>query len=81
MDVKERAPLSGVEWASVAGSVSDSDHVHHFGNMIPVDLCGVSLKPIMEKWALFEHRCLSRSLHHVLQFLQVPRERALKALL
>lgn len=52
--LEERALLSGVTWESVMGMQSPNQLVQSFGNIIPVNLAGVVLQVIFDKWAKFE---------------------------
>ena len=62
IDLAEMTQLSGVCPESVAGILSDAELVFSLGNMIPVDLAGVTLQEIMRWWVRWESRMLMPSM-------------------
>ena len=42
--------LSGVVWAGIKDLQCQNDHILSFGNMVPVDLGGIMIAPVMAAW-------------------------------
>ena len=62
LSIEERALIMGVEHTSIAPTQSERQALISYGNMFPVNLAGVVLRQIMEKWAVYEHRLMSMGL-------------------
>ena len=52
----------GVVRSSIAPTCSKWEALVSYGNMLPVNMAGVVLREIMEKWAAYEHRLMSKGL-------------------
>ena len=46
--------LSGVVWAGIKDLQCQNDHIPSFGNMVPVDLGGILIAPVMATWRRYE---------------------------
>ncbi len=52
------AAIQGVKWSSVQGLQSRRQLHISFGNMFPVNLAGVVLREVFDKWSIYEGRLM-----------------------
>ena len=62
LEPEEICNIQGVVYASLSDLMSPRQIHLSLGNMLPVNLAGVVLRQIMDKWAIFERKVIATTL-------------------